>query len=204
MKLRSLSMILFCICVSFKTFADSPLTSTLFSKAYQDEKIIKQAAKAKGILTEKLIVYLLGKHPIDVKIALINELSWDINNKTNSIIFFTYLKEHKKYTDGEDFLAKASADEILCMAYLLVLDNYFEVDEAAEFAEIALSKNPKSYTFQIITALIKAQQAMSGNWCEVFTLTDNVRKNENLKKDMKPEAIAIIFEYMDIYKEECE
>ena len=35
---------------------------------------------------------------------------------------------------------------------------------------------------------------MDDNWCEVYTLTNDVRTNENLIKDMREEAVAIIFE----------
>ena len=44
---------------------------------------------------------------------------------------------------------------------------------------------------------------MDDNWCEVYTLTNDVRTNENLIKDMREEAVAIIFEYMDLYKDYC-
>ena len=60
-----------------------------------------------------------------------------------------------------------------------------------------------SYTFNIITALIKAQKAFDTDWCKVYILTDNVRKDKSLIGDMDIKAIAIIFDYMDLYKEDC-
>ncbi len=86
------------------------------------------------------------------------------------------------------------------MAYLQALDNYFDVSQAIIFAEQALTKNPKSYTFNIICALIKAQLAFDSDWCKVYSLTNEVRLYESLFKDMDEEAIKIIFEYMDLYK----
>lgn len=44
---------------------------------------------------------------------------------------------------------------------------------------------------------------MDSNWCKVYTLTNDVRIDETLTKDMKEEAVNIIFEYMDIYKDYC-
>ena len=83
------------------------------------------------------------------------------------------------------------------------MDNYFNVDEAINYANIAILKNPKSYTFNIITALIKAQKISRGNWCEIYTYSNNVRQNKTLVNDMKTTAISIIFNYMDLYKKYC-
>jgi hypothetical protein len=44
---------------------------------------------------------------------------------------------------------------------------------------------------------------MDSDWCEVYNLTNSVRENKELKIDMKEEAISIIFDYMDIYKDDC-
>lgn len=184
--------------------ADSPLTSTAISAAYKDVKIVQQAAKANGRLTTELINYLAKKkNPIDVKIALINELGWDTEGKTNAAAFWNYLQEKKKYKSMDDFLRSASADMIICLAYLKALDDYLDVQESITYAQKAKAKNGGSYTIQIICALIEAQSAMDSDWCEVYKLTNNVRINESLKRDMRPEAIDIIFEYMDLYKDEC-
>lgn len=184
--------------------ADSPLTSTGISAAYKEVKIVQAAAKANGELTTELMAYLANKkNPLDVKIALINELSWNIDGKDNSTAFLAYLQKKKKYKNIDDFLNKASGDMIICMAYLKALDNYFEVDDAIRYAQKAKSKNGGSYTVNIICALIEAQKAMDSDWCKVYNLANNVRINESLKRDMKQEAIDIIFEYMDLYNDNC-
>jgi hypothetical protein len=84
------------------------------------------------------------------------------------------------------------------------MDNYFDVQDALEIAEKALSKNKKSYTFNIITALIRAQNVFDKDWCAVYKCTDSVRKNKKLKLDIKKTALDIIFGYMDLYKDACE
>ena len=86
------------------------------------------------------------------------------------------------------------------MAYLKALDDYFDVDEAIVYAKKATGKNKNSYTTNIICALIEAQKAMGSDWSEVYNLTNNVRLNRSLNRDMKEEAVKIIFEYMDLYK----
>jgi hypothetical protein len=184
--------------------ADSPLTSTEFSQAYREFSIVTEALEQGGKINDKISKFLADKSkPIDEKMAVINALGWDINGKNNADYFFNYLKKKRKYKDLDNFLNKGRADELLCYAYLKAMDNYFDVKEAFKFAEKALSLNPKSYTFNIITALIKAQIVFRGEWCDVFKSTDAVRNNESLKMDMDESAIVIIFEYMDGYQEYC-
>lgn len=185
-------------------FADSPLTSTAISEAYKNEKIVQQAAAAEGVLNTKLMKYLSKRRkPIALKIALINELGWKLGGKNNAALFWAYLQKKYKYKDMEDFLKRADGNTLICMAYLKALDDYQEVSEAIKIAQKAKSKNKDSYTINIICALIEAQKAQDSDWCKCYTLTNEVRKNKALTRDMNEEAIKIIFEYMDLYKEYC-
>jgi hypothetical protein len=184
--------------------ADSPITSTGFSSAYQSEAIVIKASNAKGLLNKELMEYLADKSkPIAIKMAVINQLSWDMEGKTNGKTFFEYLQKTKGYTDENDLQKKGSGDELLCMAYLKVMDNYFVVDDALMYAELAVERNKESYTFNIIAALIKAQKVFDSDWCQVYKSTDKVRTNNSLNIDMNSEAITIIFDYMDLYKSYC-
>lgn len=186
--------------LSQSAFADSPLTSTDFSVAYKDTKIVQLAGKSNGKLTNELIKYLINsKNPVDLKVALINKLSWDIDGKKNSRIFYDYLIEKKIIKKLEN----ASADIMISYAYLKAMDNYFETSEASFYAGKAKEKNYKSYTISIINGLIKAQSAMNNDFCATYRLVNDVREDKSLKKDMRDEAIAIIFEYMDLYADDC-
>jgi len=187
-----------------KGIADSPLTSITLSLAYNDEPIMREAVKADSVLNKKLIKYLLDEHnPIDLKMAVINRLGWDFYGKNNATIFFDYLKKKKKYESEDDFRIYASGDELLCMAYLKAMDNYFRVDDAIEYANLALEKNKKSYTYNIINAIVRAQKVMQKSFCDTYKLTNEVRQDKSLKQDMKNEAKVLIFEYMDLYKDYC-
>lgn len=182
--------------------ADSPLTSTEFSEAYKDAKIVQYAAVSHGSVSELLMDYLIDeKNPIDLKIVAINELGWSLRGKNNAALFYEYMKYKNVLQD----INKASADILICYAYFMAMDDYFDVEEAIVYANKAKSKNEKSYTIQIITALIEAQKALDNkdDWCKVYSLTNNVRTNKTLIKDMNDEAIAIIFKYMDGYKYYC-
>ena len=53
-------------------FADSPLTSTDFYRAYLDVPIVKKAAENPNKLTKEMMEYLYDKNPLDIRIALVN------------------------------------------------------------------------------------------------------------------------------------
>ncbi len=184
-------------------WADSPLTSTDFSKAYKDHNVVQQAMNAKGILNNDLCAFLCDENQtIDVKVSIINALSWKFEGKSNAQFFFNYLKKKKKYSSTEKFLKRGSDAELICYAYLKALDNYFDVKEAQKFSSKA-AKNSNSFTVHLIHSLISAQLEMEGNWCKIYRYPRNVMENKTLKPDFSKEAMDIILEYTDLYKEYC-
>jgi phenylalanine-4-hydroxylase len=151
------------------------------------------------------MLFLNGKsNPIYLKIAVINKLGWNINGKNEAEVFWQYLKKNNKFKSFEDFKKKGTAEQLICYAYLKALDNYNDVEEAMAYAQIAIKKDKKaSYTINIICGLIEAQYYFNGNWCMVWKSTNKVRNNKKLNVDLAPEAIKNIFEYMDLYKDQC-
>jgi len=185
-------------------YADSPITSTDFYTAYKDIEMVNKAAKL-DVITPEIAEFLSSpKNPVDVKAAVINALSWDINGKNNAVLYLAYLE--KKYNNDIDTLTlePLTADEVFCLGYLLAMDDYFFVGEALDLLLIAWELNDTSFTVSIILALVEAQEAMDYDWCEVWMLTEDVLLDESLKKDMRDEAITIIVDYMSLYKDECE
>jgi hypothetical protein len=185
-------------------FADSPLTSTDFYKAYMDIPLVNKTSKSNGVLTNEVFDFLNSKsNSIDKKIALINALKWDFDGKNNAIL---YLKKlfviHKEYT-SKNFFNKASADELICYAYLKAMDNYFNVEEALKFSTQATKLNSNSYTIAIINNLIKAQLISFNEWCEIYRVMNEVREDKKLVIDFRKQASKIIFNYTDCYKEYC-
>ncbi|WP_028857646.1 hypothetical protein [Psychrilyobacter atlanticus] len=179
--------------------ADSPITSTNFSEAYEDIFIVQRASEA-TYLTEELIEYLDNpNNPIDVKVALINELGWDNENQDNYSLFFKYLMMKYHYKDFNELVSKASGDILISLAYLKAMDDYFNVKSSALLAEIAVKKKEYSYTINIIYGLIMGQKFMDEDWSKINLITSSVDKNRHLKRDMREDAIKIIFKYMNIY-----
>ncbi len=188
----------------YNSYADSPITSTVFHTAYSDLSIVKIAERA-GIIDKEIAEYLLStKNSIDKKAAVCNALSWSIDGKNNAELFSGFLA--KKYKTSKEDLNydDLSADEMLCLGYLKVLDNYFEPKPALAILEKAKIKNPDSYTINIIYALIQSQIYLDENkWCKVWKVCNVVRNNNLFEQDLRDEAVNAIFEYIDIYQAEC-
>jgi hypothetical protein len=202
--MKMIRSVLILVFFNLAIFADSPITSTEFAAVYAEEKIIVSAIKARGIVTPELMEFLSKPgNPIGLKMAVINQLGWQNKIKDNSNVFMRFLSLKHRTKNEEEFKEKANGDELLALAYLRAMDDYQEVSPAIKYAEIALSKNPKSFTFNLITGLIKAQKAMDSDWCEVYKITNAVRENTDLTVDIKSEATKIIYKYTDGYKEFC-
>lgn len=166
--------------------------------------MVIKAGKTSGILTNEIMEYLISENnPVDVKMAVINKLGWDSDGKYNSTLFFNFLQKKRGYKDRPDLMENGSYHELLCLAYLRAMDNYFDPGWADEMALMALLKDPDNcFACRIISALIVAQIKLAdSDWCGVYNTTDQVKNNTILKRDMKRKAVKIIFRYMDQYKE---
>lgn len=204
MKIKNL---LLCICFFFianNSFADSPLTSTPFYKGYLDIAIIKSAAKSNGTITEQQLQFLTNsKNPIAIKLALINSLGWDTKGKSNAHRYLAYLFEQKTQLNNQNYINKASAEELICYAYLKSMDDYFNVKSASVFARQAMRKAPTSYSIHLIGTLIQVQGLNAKNWCTIYTEMNQVRTNKKLQLDFRPKSILAVFSYTDFYKSNC-
>lgn len=204
MKIINLILSLCLLLVSSQSFADSPITSTTFYKGYLDVAIIKEAAKSDGIITEKQLQFLTNsKNPIAIKLALINSLRWIVKSKSNAPEYLAYLFEKQPKLNYKNFINNASAEELICYAYLKAMDNYFNVKSASVFAIQAMRKAPTTYSIQLIGTLIQVQGVNAKNWCAIYTKINQVRKNKKLQLDMRLISTAAVFSYTDGYKEYC-
>lgn len=196
-------LIIIILLISQHTFADSPLTSTDFYKAYLDIPLIQKTANSKGALTDEVFEYLISKNSLDKKVALINALKWDFDGKNNSVLYIKKLLVlHKNYT-LTNFYQKATPEELLCYGYLKAMDDYFDVKKASVFTSRAQKLNPGSYTIAIINHLITAQMTGINSWCERYSGFDTIKQNKLLKLDFRTKASDVIHDYLKGYKDYC-
>ena len=201
MKHRLKIAILFILFVPYTlSYAESPITSTPFSDAYDDIEIVTKA-KTDGIVGFEIARYLCSsKIPIDVKAAIINALSWDVNGKKNAELFSYYLglKYRKSVLDLS--MEQLTADELFCLGYLSVMDDYFRPENAIPILKMVREQKPKSFTVAIILALTQAQNFMNKDLKKVWQVVNEVIENKKLEQDLRPEAKKIILDYMVLYK----
>ena len=199
-RIIALSITLFFI--TARLLADSPITSTEFYKSYLNYPVVVKAHDA-HIINDSIAAYLLNDSvAVEVKAAVINALSWDFNGKNNASLLMQYLIKKYNYGNGFD-LNTLSADDIFCLGYLTIMDNYFQTEKPIKILTLAHDKKPDSFTINIILALAEAQQAMDTDFCKVYKICADVKKDKKLTKDMRQSAIDSIFEYINIYKESC-
>lgn len=195
-------LFLFSCCTSI--MADSPITSTYFADVYKSEKIVEKAILANGEITQEIMDYLADEtNPVDVKIAIVNALSWSLEGSDNYETFLDYLKSRYSTKSEITLLIDLDASTLISLAYIKAMGDYFDVEEAFLIAQIAVMKNPNSLSINIINALICAQIAMDYDWCAVFQVCDVVIKDENLIQDLRPKAIEQIMEYINLYSDNC-
>lgn len=187
------------------TFADSPLTSTPFYLGYMDIPLIRKADKSNGIITEEQLHFLTEKHnPIAVKLALINSLRSKFEGKSNAPAYLKFLFERKPQLNYTNFINKASAEELICYAYVKAMDNYCDVKSATIFAKQAMRKAPTSYSIHLIGTLISVQSYLSKKEsCKIYTFMKQVRINSKLKLDLRKKSIEAVYGYTDSYKIDC-
>ncbi len=183
--------------------ADSPITATGFYETYLDVPIVKRA-HVEGVMGLEIAEFLSSpENPIDIKAAVINGLSWRIDGKSNAELYTYYLALLYHLPLKELDIDVLSADEVFCIGYLSIMDDYFYPEKALPFLEKAQEMAKDSFTVSIVLALAKAQMAFNSDWCEAWKLVENVLKNKDLKQDLRPEAAKMIVDYMMLYKEYC-
>ncbi len=176
--------------VTEKAYADSPLTSTPFSKAYYNIDIVKKASE-RNTITADMAGYLAdANNPIDVKAAIINALSWDVDGKNNAEHYcqFIYGKALKDID-----VAALSGDQQFCIGYLLALDNYFDTAKSLEYLKMARSNMSDSLTVAVITSLVEMMTGATYNWPNHLK---QILADTSLNSDLSEDAIEVITDYM--------
>jgi hypothetical protein len=206
---KTLLLLLFAFSIN-SVFADSPLTSTDFYKAYMDVPMVQEASLSKGKITNDMMDYIDDDaNPLEIKLAIINAIGWEHKGMMVSKMYFMYVMNKKKYKTefGGDYMAfrwYATRDELLCYAYMKAMDNYFDVVDAFEMAGEAQRKYPDSFAVNMIYNLIKSQGlSLVGEYCYSSKLFLSLKDNPKLKMDMKNEAMPFVFEYMEYIGKDC-
>ncbi len=208
--MKKIFIITLSILLSHFTYADSPLTSTDFYKAYLDVPMVLEAMHSNGQITNGMMEFMIDdSNPLDVKLAIINAIGWQHKGLMLSEMYLTKVINKKKYMSEfeSDYMAfkwNATRDELLCFAYMKAMDNYFDVTDAFEIANETLRKYPDSFAVNMIYNLIKAQGLVAFNeYCYAAKIFSVFKNNASLKMDMRKEALSYVTKYMDDLDLDC-
>lgn len=215
------------LCVVSIARADSPLTSTFFCEAYADVPFIKDALKWRSernmtqlaLSSQHLKFFDDPAISLDQKIALVNVLGWGESGNINLMkkhlagkyklptAALDSILQEPLYQEAE-FYAPAkiiSNDDLTLLAYVQIMHDYFHPIIGFQCAHRAVLQNPESEATAYVLALLIAQNYLDMNWCTLYETMITVRDYTTFTKDrMRPEAVAIIFNYIDAYKQSCE
>ncbi|PSF35568.1 hypothetical protein C7H19_16305 [Aphanothece hegewaldii CCALA 016] len=195
--------------------ADSPLTSTDFSQAYQDVELVNLAAKKQ--LTPPLMAAL--SDPMiknDIRAAIINALGWSIEGQSNAAIYLDYLAKRYQQNRSNLKIETLTTEELFALGYLLAMDDYFtlkalggtgeiEQADALTLVSTAAARQPNDFTIALIYKLVQSQVYLAdfAQWCEIYKMVSTVVKNFPPERNLRPEAVGIIMDYIQGYQEYC-
>ena len=197
-------------------YADSPLTSTDFYKVYLDIPIVKKAADNPGKLTKEMMEYLYDdKNPLDTRIALVNAVGWNIDGLSTMKDYIEYCFDLNKekvdfvYSVDEGAQVKsnfvienATCEQLAILVYLQAMSNYFDTQNNYAFWEYAM-QTPlmNKQSFMLPMGLVLAQTALDvGDWGNIYPAMKFYLFSPEIQ-DVRPEAIEIIMDYINEYKE---
>lgn len=198
-------------------WADSPLTSTDFATVYQD--VAEVAYVSRHQLDNRIFKDLSDPDvPHDVRAAIVNQIGWSNEPQQNATRYLDYIARSHKTQPSELKLSVLTSQEALALGYMLAMDNRFsltspiggrgEVQQANALTILntAVAKAPDDFSVVLIQSLIQSQQVFDtgpGNWCGVYETMQSVVDGFPGKRNMRPEAVAIIMDYIGLYQDYC-
>lgn len=197
--------------------ADSPLTSTDFATAYQDVKVVQQADR--NGLNERVLKALSDpKVPQDVRAAIVNQIGWSNEPQQNATIYLDYIARRQNTQPSRITLAMLTPQEAMALGYLLAMDNRFSLEQpiggsgevqqadALSLLDTAVAKSPDDFSVNLIHSLVQSQYEFDrgpANWCAVYETVQGTVEEFQGERNMRPEAVDIIMDYIELYKDDC-
>ena len=189
-------------------FADSPLTSTHFWTVYQASKDATpkfppyEMFDASG-WSDGVMAFLCNADiPVEHRLCLINYIGWDFNGQHHYPELVTYYVKHNGIDSKQHVFDGMSGEQMIVFAYVKAMDDYFDVRRADVLGKEAVRRSPDSRAVAMISALIRAQIDLDGDWENIYPVCHKVETNKNLRNDFSRECIDKIMEYINLYKGE--
>ncbi len=190
--------------------ADSPLTSTDFATAYADVPGVQSAKEGNTVAAW---VFLASTATNDKKLAVANALGWQGDFATG---FFEYLAQERDVKAAQLEVKDLNPSQLFIAGYLVAMADYLELKPlkpgapgvwgktGQQLLDRAAGSLKEDFTVQYTQALVKAQKAMSGPWCEVFRIPNGVlARFPPAQRNLRAGAVESAQGYLAGYEESC-
>lgn len=95
-------------------------------------------------------------------------------------------------------------DELVSWAYLDIMADYFHPARGWNAVIIALQQDEENAAYGVVLDLIRCQHTMNSFvWCDVYLEHATFKQRGDTKEAINDEAMAIIDEYIGLYKQDC-
>jgi len=183
--------------------ADSPLTSIKFHAVAKDHPLVKKALISSGQINQEMIDFLLDKgNPVATKLCIINALGYKVSSTDNSRAFLQAIQLVKGVQSVYKLeKSEEHAELMICYAYLMAMESYFDVRKAQDIVNRAQRYAPENFAVAFVAALLHAQRVQQDDFCEVYVSMNRLRKmtNYNLPEEIFKNAT----DYTDLYLSYC-
>lgn len=191
--------------LSLPALADSPVTSTTFSEAYQDLPLIAEA-QSNHELTPAMAAFLSDtRQPLDQRLALVNALGWKFEGQANADRWVKHLQALKQRPGARPEQLTLNAEEQLFLGYLMVLDDYFQPRPGVQWVRRGARQLWQYQSAQMVLAIVEAQDYINRPklWCQVWLQTEKALTDRQVQADLRPEARRLVVEYLQLYQPYC-
>ena len=193
----------------FPAYADSPLTSTVWWQHYKSNSIVVEANKS-GCTERVRALICDDSQPLEFRLAAVNALGWNVEGQNNFGLCLDYYMDQIRvrynisiYDTIADAYIHYSPETMCVFAYLIAMDNYFDVDYALSEASYANQLQPQNKSIAMICALIAAQKNMDTNFCSVYRIVASVAYDKTLIVGGSQYMVDEIMDYVKGYLEYC-
>lgn len=185
-------------------FAAKPVSLLSFYDSYSNLDIIR-TIQQNNQFDGNIGAFLLNEsNSVSEKLATMNALiGHNKNNNAAETFKMLVSRQYKANYETLD-LNILSANELLCLGYLTLIDDQGNPDNALPILEKASVKSQTSKSVQIIYALISAQSLINkGQTCEAWNSFKISTENSALTNDLDGEIAGRIVNEMQVYNEGC-
>ncbi|MEM7651701.1 MAG: hypothetical protein AAF220_00820 [Pseudomonadota bacterium] len=183
----------------------TPLSATPFYRAYSDHPVIEQATESVDMTSSVRSVLADSASPLALRLAIVNALGSHTLPDGYTDAWWRELGYEAAPSGGtEGSNPKITPDFYLLYAYMMALENQLRPEEVEPIVAVGVTALSGSIAAQMIGLLITSQRLLfDGEWCMIWKNTETVLVNQDLDRDLRPGAVAIIAEFLGTYEQDC-